>query len=333
MYSTAEPNPLPRDLRFLVMGLSSLFFAISFTLAWTLLQCFSTRFQSFTTVLKADTCSRVGSTLHAAIVVPLLVYGILTMTWSDYYEPLGSVTFLQTTLCITVGYFLTDVVIIAGYKVPQYGVYVLHHFLASFPYVVYLFIAPCPYGVFVLAMFMLVEFTNLTLNFSAFLQQWNKANSKWYVVSLYITAIGWVPLRIVNPVFCLVTIHTKIYPSMPPGTDMCLIPSTICAYFIAVFCIGAWFLVIMKEVVLRWKSKPNPTEVATFNKDTQSLQVDPKVPMSQTELELTVPSPTRVLLYEAKGKIKQFEDAANLGSSPPESPGPTERTSLLSKRK
>jgi hypothetical protein len=307
---TFEPGALSTDQRVLFIVMSAVFFGLAFVAAgkiWVEVPKYCT----FPTAIQADVCSRTGSTLHSVIIVPGLAYGILTMQWSQLYEPLSSCSVLQFFLCISVGYFLSDMVVIAAYRVPQWQVYVFHHVMASSPYIIYLLISSCPYGLFVLSMFLLVEFTNLSLNAQAFLEQFGYGNSNWYVLAIYTTAIGWIPFRIVNPIFLIFTIHTKVFPSIPRQFWWCLIPSTACAYFIVLFCLLGFFMVSGKEVYLRWKKKPTPGDVAEHEADTRAMKVNPKVPLTEEELELTLPSPTRVLIYEARGKVVEMTESFN----------------------
>lgn len=115
LHLDAELNSLPVQEKLLWICTSVLGFAFLFVSSWLLMAKRISKFSTFSTPIKADHCSRVNSTVHSFIVVPCLAYGILAMQWSEHYEPLSSVAFLQHTLCITVGYFICDTVIILLY--------------------------------------------------------------------------------------------------------------------------------------------------------------------------------------------------------------------------
>jgi hypothetical protein len=261
-----------------------------------------------TTSIKADNCSRINSTVHSLIIVPGLAFGILQMRWGNDMQPLENVSYLQKMLCITIGYFACDTIIILMYRVPLWGVFVAHHLIASTPYVIYMFVASCPYGLFILSCFMLVEFSNISLNAQAFLEQNGLGGSFWYATAFYTTFIGWIFCRIFNPLAMLVVLHTKVFPSLPQDAKICMIPGIICAYLINVFCIGVFVVVLCKEVKLRWKASPDPKEVAPLNEDVRPLDLSHScIPMTDEERDLTLESPTRILLHEAREKMQEIE--------------------------
>lgn len=308
LHLDAELNSLPVQEKLLWICTSVLGFAFLFVSSWLLMAKRIAKFSTFSTPIKADHCSRVNSTVHSFIVVPCLAYGILAMQWGEHYEPLSSVAFLQHTLCITVGYFICDTVIILLYQVPLWGVFTAHHCIANTPYLIYMFVSDCPYGLFVLACFMLVEFTNITLNAQAFLEQYGHGGSRYYATAFYITFVGWIFCRIMNPLFMLYVIHFKLVPDLPADRKYCLVPGMICAYLINVFCIGVFALIMCKEVMLRWRSSPNPNEVAPLTENVRPINLSrTNIEMTDEEKELTMECPSRMLIHEAREKILDLE--------------------------
>lgn len=307
-----ELESLTVQEKLLGVCLSFLGFCLAFVMSWIIFAKYYKKFAVMTASIKADNCSRINSTIHSIIVVPALAYGILRMEWGEHMEPLGDVSFLQQVLCITVGYFLCDTVIILMYQVPLWGVFVAHHLIANTPYVIYYFVAQCPYGLFILSCFMLVEFSNVSLNAQAFLEQNGRGNSGYYAAAFYTTFIGWIFCRILNPVAMLYVLHAKILPSVPSNRIYCMVPGIICAYLINLFCIGVFVFVLCKEVRLRWRASPDPKEIASLN-DVRPLDFNStSVPMTEEEREMTMESPTRILLHEAREKYYEIEQSISI---------------------
>jgi hypothetical protein len=174
-----------------------------------------------------------------------------------------------------------------------------------------MFVAQCPYGLFILSCFMLVEFSNVSLNAQVFLEQNGKGNTKYYAAALYTTFVGWIVFRIVNPIAMVVILHAKLFPGLPETSRWCLIPGAICAYLINVFCIGVFVFILCKEVRLRWRKAPLLEEIAPHDEESCPVDVEnPRVPLTQEEKQLTLESPTRMLILEAREKFRELEEAA-----------------------
>jgi hypothetical protein len=301
-----DPGSLPLALRQFLLCVFFLAFVACFIAAWWACATYRyPRFGSMSLAQKADTCSRIVSTLHTAIIVSLLFYGIATTTWDEHMSPTTSVALLQQTLCVTVGYFISDTVVIIMYKVPQWQVFVLHHCMAATPFLIYLLVPSCPRGVFVLAGFLLVEVTNFSLNAQTFLEQHGLGGSKYYAAALYTTLTNWVIFRLVLPVYLIVVIHMYIAPSTE--CKACLVPGYICGYFIVLFCFFVFFFILVKEVRLRWTSAPDIADVAELEDDVRVLRVHPGLPMTDDELQITRTHPERILLYEARERMHEVE--------------------------
>ncbi|ORC90875.1 uncharacterized protein TM35_000072990 [Trypanosoma theileri] len=297
---------LTANQTFLSITFAFICFCMLFLFVWSLFSSYYRRFLTMTLALQADVCSRAISIIHSIIIVPTLIGGIAYMNWGNYFEPLGDVSFLQGILCISIGYFLYDTVLLLLYRPPQWLGFAIHHIVASIPYLIYMFASPCGYGLFILACFLLVEATNLPLHARATLEENDMSNTKAYAASLYATFVGWIIFRLANPTALLIIIHKYIIPSIPSGRLGCIIPGVVCAYVINIFCYAVFVLILCKEVLLRWKRSPLPGDVAPSDStrpvdlNTSSLSVD--------ELNIVAECPTRLLVYEAQETIRERLD-------------------------
>ena len=280
-----EIGALDQRSRIVDISMAFIFFGVVFTVSWTFLHK-SAKFRSLAQNIRADLASRVGSSVHALIIVPLLIYGIYEMEWDYYYVPQHSVAFLQRVLCFTVGYFLADFVIMVYYRTPRWQIFCAHHFAACTPYLVYMFVVPCPYGLFLLCSFLLVEATNPTLNILSYLKSLGKEGSAAYAATLYCTAAIWPVFRLANPLYLIVVIHWKLFPSIPRANWKCVIPSVICAYFILCFCIGGFVDIVIREVVKRWRANSTCCEITSV-RDLEALEVVTSTTESAAGSELT----------------------------------------------
>ncbi|RNF16763.1 uncharacterized protein Tco025E_05054 [Trypanosoma conorhini] len=241
--------------RLFCVGLAFFFFSVSFVIAWSMLKRYYRRFVCISVQLQCDVSSRVISALHTIIVVPCLIGGVAAMKWGDHFEPLGDVSFLQGLLCISLGYFLYDTILLLLYRQPNWFGFIVHHVVSSIPYVIYLFAGSCPYGLFILACFMLVEATNISLHVRSTLEENGMSTTKLYAVALYSTCILWIVFRLINPTSLLIITHKYIIPSLPPGRASCLLPSVLCAYVVNFFCYAV-FIMLCKEVLIHRRRLP-----------------------------------------------------------------------------
>ncbi|KAH9579743.1 hypothetical protein LSM04_000609 [Trypanosoma melophagium] len=295
---------------FLSISFAFICFCILFLLVWSLFTSYYRRFSTMTLALQADVCSRPISIIHSIIIVPSLIGGIAYMNWGDYFEPLGDVSFLQGILCISIGYFLYDTVLLLIYRPPQWLGFAVHHIVASIPYVIYMFASPCEYGLFILCCFLLVEATNLPLHARATLEENDMSNTKAYATALYATFVGWIIFRLANPTALIIIIHKYIIPSIPNGRLACIIPGVICAYMINIFCYAVFVFILCKEVLLRWKRSPLPGEVAPSD-TTRPVDLNSEH-MTADELNIVAECPTRLLVYEAQESIRERLEKSRL---------------------
>ncbi|RNF12253.1 hypothetical protein TraAM80_00400 [Trypanosoma rangeli] len=254
--------------RLLYIGLAFFLFVVFFVIAWSVLKKYYPRFMCMSVQIQCDVSSRIISALHTIIVVPSLIGGVVSMKWGDHFEPLSDVSFLQGLFCISLGYFLYDTIILLLYRQPNWIGFIVHHAVSSIPYVIYLFAGSCPYGLFILACFMLVEATNISLHIRSTLEENGRCSTKLYTVALYSTCILWIVFRLINPTALLIITHKYILPSLPPRHASCLIPSLICAYVINFFCYAV-FIMLCKEVLTHHGKLPHMGGVVSID----SIQV------------------------------------------------------------
>lgn len=239
---------------FFVLCAASVCFFLQFICAWFLLPVFFPRFLTLSLAMKCDACSRVVSVIHSIIIVPALMGGIFGMRWGYHYEPLGDVSFLNVVFCISLGYFMYDTVVLMVFHPPRWQGFIIHHVVASIPYAVYIFSKACPYGLFILAGFMLVETTNLPFHLQATLKESDMGDTRLFWATFYITLFVWFFFRLVNPTLLVVILHTRVIPSLPPGSGACLVPGVTCAYVVCLFCYVV-FAALCREALCRRPSR------------------------------------------------------------------------------
>lgn len=267
-----EPGALAFNARVAITAAFFFFFSVTFFASWVILHKKYSVFPAMTLGVKADNCSRVNSTIHTAIIVPCLLLGLVTNTWdSETMMPLTSVAFLQATLCCTIAYFIMDFIVIVYYKVPMWIGFATHHAIAIIPFFIYMFFPQCPYGLFILSGFMMVEFSNFSLNTQAILQQNGHGKSRAYAFAFYWTFVSWIFIRIINPIAMLVILHVKIWPALPEESKMYLLPGITSAYLIVVFCSSVFVGVLCKELRNRWAAEPSPMDTAD-PEDTRAIK-------------------------------------------------------------
>ena len=260
--SNCEPDALSINTRVILVCAFFLMFCTCFAACWFIMERHYNAFKALAFNVKADNCSRVNSTIHSIVIVPCLIIGLWTTEWGPDKQAVSSVAFLQVILCFVCAYFLCDTLVMIMYRVPLWGVYLAHHILAVTPYIIYLFISPCGYGIFLLSAFMLVEFSNFTLNSQAWMEQNGTANGKLYAFCFYGTFFGWIACRLVNPYVMVYYAHAAIYPSIPEGNKWCFIPALCCGYLIVLFCTSVFIFVLCAALKKRWASTSSWSEIA-----------------------------------------------------------------------
>ena len=311
----AAPPHLSIDALWVIFFASFFLFLFVFYGSWQWFQKnWEIHFTPMTKSLKADTVARVGSTLHSIIVVPMLLFYLFTTKFNENsYEPEDipenrlPYFIVQISFAITCGYFTIDAFLTYYYKMPLWQAFLAHHVFAATPYMTFLFVLPCSVGTFILAGFMVVETTNITLNTQVLLERSGKSDSWLYPAALYTTIVLWAITRVYGPLKMIYTIHAHTLPSLPQDTRKCLYFNIGCAYFIVLFCMYGFVFVLLQEVYLRWKSNPELGKVAHLDAETTVLKKSPSMNVTDEEVAVSANSPTHVSLYEVRKEFKKVE--------------------------
>jgi len=229
------------------------FFFIAFLLTWRISLACSRTYPKLPTHDKADWCSRANSTLHALIILPGLIVSLAVTSWDwNTLEPTSSPWAIQFFFCVSVSYFLFDLLVMLVFRIPDWGVYVAHHVIASLPYLIYLFDTACPWGTFPFALYLLVEIATLTLNIQTYLivtgrEDWVLCRNLFYV-----TYVLWLLSRVALPLYILYVIYAYFLRQRSSSEVGCLVPAVVCSHIIAIFCISVFAFVLSKQLYLRW---------------------------------------------------------------------------------
>uniref|UniRef100_A0A7S1PJA9 TLC domain-containing protein n=1 Tax=Neobodo designis TaxID=312471 RepID=A0A7S1PJA9_NEODS len=250
-------NDDDRNLYALVICVSFALFAIVFVLSWVISNTlvFAKVFQRLDTRLKADWCSRVNSTVHGVVVTVGFVATLAQVTWDSDLRAEYSVHLrnVRCFMCVSLGYFAFDLLVVAGFRVPLFGVFIVHHIVASTPYYMHVFANGGDFGTLVLGSYLCVEIATVFLN----VQSWCETirghrDSRLYRVLFGLTYASWLISRLFLPLFCLIAWwqfvlldkdfneHVPLY---------CLIVYSICGHGIFIFCYVVFFLVLTPELV------------------------------------------------------------------------------------
>jgi len=239
-----------------VSFISTAAFLFTFLISYIVLFQKNVRFRvEFEQSLRGDWCSRVNSTLHTIIIVPMILITVPLVTFNKHLDATTSIYYLKFQLGISVGYFIADGLIIGLFRVPSWGIFLIHHCVAITPYILNLWFG-CDNATVILNLFLLVEFSNLSLNAQVFLEQTGRAHSRLYAAAFYTTFIGWIVCRLALPSALVYLIFTRI------RLCKCLIPAVVSAIIIVLFCYGVFFFVLCKELRDRWRVSPKPEDFA-----------------------------------------------------------------------
>jgi hypothetical protein len=264
-----EVSGLSMELRYTILIFWVVFFAFAFRWSWALFDSFWPRFRTYSFNKQADNSSRVTSTIHSIIVAPCLLYGVSTMSWSGSLEAQASSSFLQATLLVSAGYFISDIYIVLYYRIPMWTIFMLHHIAAMVPYLLYYFTC-CNYGLYILSVYMLVEITNVPFNTMQWMQETGNTDGLLYPFLLHLTAAMWIVFRIASPLRCLFVTYQLYLPAVkyPP----CLWPAQVCGVLVNIFCFAGFFVVIANQLAAYWSrpAKNAAKKERRYPRDTQT---------------------------------------------------------------
>ena len=259
-----------------VSGIAAAVYAVLFPLIWAASERRHPRFQDeatevaggvplppFTEGERADFSSRVISTVHCIIILPIIVTEALRNPWRWDFEPANpdaNLVPLQVALCISVGYFLADLVVIVFFRLPLWGVFALHHIFALIPIGTNLFQDDCRFGTtIIIGLFLLVEVTTIPLNIQTFAEQAGYSpTSALYTWAFYLTFLLWIPSRIVVPVAMDVIMVRRVAMQHPFREISCFVPGMISAVLISLFCLAVFCGLLVPALLGRWRGAPSP---------------------------------------------------------------------------
>ena len=102
----------------LVVSVFFICFWWCFIMTWSISKRYSHTFLSLPPHHKADWCSRLGSTIHATMIVIGVLYCAVNQRWTDTWEPDGEIMpLIPLCFCFSTAYFLCDLLIIIIWQV------------------------------------------------------------------------------------------------------------------------------------------------------------------------------------------------------------------------
>lgn len=218
----------------------------------------------FTVSERADFCSRINSTIHSFIIVPGFLAAIVTNEWKENFEVAdnGDIAPMQALLSVSAGYFFFDLVAVPVFRMPLWGVFVAHHMMALVCLCGNLFFPHCRYGTtFGIAVFLFVEFSNVSLNIQTFaLQAGYCKRSKIYTIAFYATFIGWIFVRFFLPLTIVPLLIDRVFLTVPVPQRLCFLPTLVASISLSLFCVGVFISVLIPEMYRRWRKPPKEIE-------------------------------------------------------------------------
>jgi hypothetical protein len=242
----------------IILASSFAFFAAAFAVSWLLCgRLWRGVWAGLSTAERADWCSRVNSQIHGAAVSPAFVVAIALVEWDADFYPVGgdrATHALRGIMAVSLGYFALDLVAVVLFRVPLFGVFVVHHVVASAPCYQMCFAPSCRDGILALAVFLLVEIATVFLNAQSWLETCGKAGTAWHTFWVYATYAVWVPARLGMPALSLyVWYRAVLFSSRAAQPAACTALVSVCGHAILLFCYAVFFFVLTPAVVRRWR--------------------------------------------------------------------------------
>lgn len=111
----------------------------------------------------------------------------------------------------------------------------------------------CGMDVYLLTLFLLVEFAVIPLNVTTFLEQLGYGKTKLHRYFFYATYVCWFIARVVLPLYNIYVLWLRIIPAATES-PVCTIPAALCGHIIAAFCVGVFIFVWTPDVLARWRA-------------------------------------------------------------------------------
>jgi hypothetical protein len=121
------------------------------------------------------------------------------------------------------------------------------------PYLIYTMHSGCGMDVYLLTLFLLVEFAVIPLNVTTFLEQLGYGKTKVHRYFFYTTYVCWFIARVVLPLYNVYVLWMRIIPAATEA-PFCTIPAALCGHIIAAFCVGVFIFVWTPDVLARWRA-------------------------------------------------------------------------------
>ncbi|ETV98513.1 hypothetical protein, variant [Aphanomyces invadans] len=249
-----------------VTGMSLVVFAVVFWLTHVVSLRHVTIYKGYTTVERANWCSRVGSTMHAAVICIGIVYSLTQQTWDSSLRPLHSVDLARAFFSWSIAYFLYDLVVVAYWQIPLWKVFTAHHIVAMIPFVIYNFSGSCLADTYLLSIYLLVEICVVPMNVATFLEDLGYAHTHVHMGMSFASYGLWIVARGILPLYALYILWAVMIPSLTlhDTTDwVCAMPAIVCGHVISGFCVGCliWIITPAFFATLKAKESSSSTQV------------------------------------------------------------------------
>ncbi|CCI39252.1 unnamed protein product [Albugo candida] len=228
-------------------------------------------YRNFSIQEQKDWCARINSTLHACLIVPCMLFAFFHQRWDAEYMPLRSTRISNIFFAISCGYFIFDLSILLRWKMTLWKVFVAHHLIAMFPYLVYLFSNNCDIDLYLLTLFLLVEFAVVPLNITTILEKLSYEGSMLHTCSFYATYTAWFLSRVLLPSYNMYILWDVVLLGRRE-VNFCILPAAVCGHLISAFCIGVFFFVWTPEVIKKCrKSARGPNAMVHLSESPKVL--------------------------------------------------------------
>lgn len=233
---------------------SMCFFALVFHIANRLSDRYVKVYRDFSIPEQGDWCSRVNSTIHALVIATGMTYSFMQQQWDDDLLPTKETPMHLATILFSFscGYFLFDLFVLVLWQVPLWRVFVIHHIVAALPYLIFTTHAGCGMDLYLLQLFLMVEFAVIPLNITTFMEQLGYGKTKTHEFFFYTTYVFWFVARVLLPLYNVYVLWTKIIPGAG-AAPLCTVPAAFCGHIIAAFCIGVFIFVWTPDVLAKWR--------------------------------------------------------------------------------
>ncbi|RLN50755.1 hypothetical protein BBJ28_00026287 [Nothophytophthora sp. Chile5] len=198
-------------------------FALVFSLANRLSYRYLKVYRDFSIPEQGDWCSRVNSTIHALGVATGVFYTFVHQEWDADLLPLKSTDLANTLFSI-----------------------------CTLPYLIYTLHSGCGMDLYLLTLFLMVEFAVIPLNITTFLEQLGYGKSNAHKFFFYTTYVCWFAARVMLPLYNIYVLWMRVIPEAGEA-PLCTVPAALCGHVIAAFCVGVFVFVWTPDIMAKWR--------------------------------------------------------------------------------